>query len=244
MVCAHEPSDAFHGGPAGAVGHAVAVGVRAAGAVGPRLHRFLQGTASCQRVSPAEGAVGHSPARVDGQGELMEVAFPLFVRCYLQDIDNAVSAAKFFDLYRLDHEVRHRTDLEELAAVRDKGAEKDSPVGGASRATPPPPFRRHARACTGPDALQQDQVPRVPVTCWKRDAPVLPVVAQAQRAVRFLVSVRARAGGGHGRSCVRRQPRVGRGVGSAVCPPSPHNVLPRTPHTPGACAGSWLTRSP
>lgn len=61
------------------------------------------------------------------QPELLELAFPLFIHCYLNSDD---ASAKFFEVYRLDHECRHRTMLEEVAAYKDRAALKDNPVRG------------------------------------------------------------------------------------------------------------------
>lgn len=60
------------------------------------------------------------------QGELMELAYPLFLVCYINMEDHA---GKFFDLFRVDHENRHRTEMEDMAAAKDRSSStKDNPV--------------------------------------------------------------------------------------------------------------------
>ncbi len=69
------------------------------------------------------------------QPELMEAAYPLFAHCCLKEADDA--AGKFCELYRLDHEKRHRTELAELASWRDRRAVKENTVARARAHSPP-----------------------------------------------------------------------------------------------------------
>ena len=54
------------------------------------------------------------------------MAYPLFIHCYLTQAEDY--GAKFFELYRMDHENRHRTELEDVFACKDRTALKDVPV--------------------------------------------------------------------------------------------------------------------